>query len=223
MAIRIGDVAPDFVAETTLGTIRFHEWIGDQWAILFSHPRDFTPVCTTELGYLASLMHAFDKRRTRVIGLSADSLDDHRRWIADIEATQGARVSFPLIADVHLRVAKRYDMVHRKARGGGCSETETATVRSVFVIAPDKRIQAMLAYPASTGRNFDEVLRLLDALQLAATHAVATPVNWKPGEDVIIPASLSDEEAGRCYPQGFRVYTPYLRTAPPPRAPRVEP
>lgn len=216
MAIRIGDPAPDFTAVTTLGMIRFHEWIGDRWAILFSHPRDFTPVCTTELGYIASLAHAFDKRRTRVIGLSADSLAEHRRWVVHIEATQGAAVTFPLIADPELRIARLYDMVHARAAGAGETAMDNATLRSVFVIGPDKRVQALLAYPVSIGRNFDEVLRLLDALQLTATHPVATPVNWKPGEDVIISPSLSDEEAARLYPQGFRTYTSYLRKAPPP-------
>jgi alkyl hydroperoxide reductase subunit AhpC len=215
MAIRIGDTAPDFLADTTAGAIRFHQWIGDRWAILFSHPKDFTPVCTTELGYIASLMHAFDKRGTRVIGLSADSVQEHRRWIADIEGTQGNAVTFPLIGDADLRVAKLYDMIHPNAPGEGCTEADTATVRSVFVIGPDKKVKAMLAYPASTGRNFDEVLRLLDALQLTATHAVVTPVNWKPGEDVIIATTVSDEEASQRYPQGFKTYTPYLRTVQP--------
>jgi thioredoxin-dependent peroxiredoxin len=212
MAIRIGDVAPDFVADSTQGPIRFHEWIGDTWTILFSHPKDFTPVCTTELGYLASLMHAFDKRHTKVIGLSADTLDEHRRWVADIEQLQGQPVTYPLIGDPDLRVAKLYDMVHPKANGDGRTEADNATVRSVFLIGPDKKVKAMIVYPANTGRNFDEVLRLLDSLQLTATHAVATPVNWKPGEEVILPASLLDEEARRQYPQGFRTYTPYLRT-----------
>jgi alkyl hydroperoxide reductase subunit AhpC len=213
MALRLGDTAPNFVAATTQGSIRFHEWIGDHWAILFSHPKDFTPVCTTELGYIASLMHAFDKRYTKVIGLSADSVEDHHRWIADIEETQGHSVTYPLIADADLRVAKLYDMIHPKANGDHRTEADNATVRSVFFIGPDKKVKAMLAYPASTGRNFDEVLRLLDSLQLTATHAVATPVNWKPGEDVIISAAVSDEDALQAYPQGFKTYTPYLRTA----------
>ena len=217
MALRIGDMAPDFVAETTAGTIRFHQWIGDQWAILFSHPKDFTPVCTTELGYIASLMHAFDKRHTKVIGLSADSVAAHHRWAADIEETQGHAVTFPLIADADLRVAKRYDMVHPKANGTTRTEADNATVRSVFLIGPDKRVKAMLAYPPSTGRNFDEVLRLLDALQLTATHALATPVNWQPGEDVIIPTAVSDAEATQLYPQGFKAIKPYLRTVQQPR------
>lgn len=218
MAIRIGDVAPDFVAESTVGTIHFHEWIGDHWAILFSHPKDFTPVCTTELGYIASLMHAFDKRNTKVIGLSADTVDEHRRWLADIEETQGHPVTFPLIADAALRVAKRFDMVHPKANGPARTEADNATVRSVFLIGPDKRVMATLTYPPSTGRNFDEVLRLLDALQFTATHALATPVNWQPGEDAIIPTTISDEEAQRRYPQGFKASKPYLRMVPPPDA-----
>jgi alkyl hydroperoxide reductase subunit AhpC len=216
MAIRLGDVAPDFVAETTTGQIRFHEWIGDHWAILFSHPRDFTPVCTTELGYLASLMHAFEKRRTRVIGLSADSVADHQRWMADIEETQGHAVTFPLIADPELTIAKRYGMVQSKANAIR-DEADNATVRSVFLIGPDKRVKAMLIYPASTGRNFDEVLRLLDSLQLTAAREVVTPVNWRPGEDVIIATSVSDEQANREYPQGFRIYKPYLRLVQQPR------
>jgi thioredoxin-dependent peroxiredoxin len=217
MAIRIGDTAPDFTAETTAGKIRFHQWIGDRWAILFSHPKDFTPVCTTELGYIASLMHAFEKRNTGIVGLSADSADEHRRWVVDIEATQGHAVTFPLIADTDLRIAKLYGMIHPKAHYDACTEADTATVRSVFVIGPDKRVKALLAYPATTGRNFDELLRLLDALQLTASHRVATPANWKPGEDVIISTSVSDEEARRLYPQGYKTYTPYLRTVQPPQ------
>jgi alkyl hydroperoxide reductase subunit AhpC len=217
MAIRLGDIAPDFVAESTEGSIRFHEWIGDQWAILFSHPKDFTPVCTTELGYIASLMHAFDKRNTKVIGLSADTVIEHQRWVTDIEETQGHAVTYPLIGDADLRVAKLYDMIHPKANGDKRTEADNATVRSVFLIGPDKKVKAMLVYPPSTGRNFDEVLRLLDSLQLTATHAVATPVNWKPGEDVIISTALSDEEAKREYPQGFKTSKPYLRTVQQPR------
>jgi len=217
MAIRIGDEAPDFEAETTVGRIRFHDWIGDQWAILFSHPKDFTPVCTTELGYMATLTHAFEKRSTKVIGLSADTVGEHQRWAADIEETQGHPITFPLIADADLRVAKRYYMVHPKANGGRRTEADNATVRSLFVIGPDKRVQAILIYPPSTGRNFDEVLRLLDALQLTAMHAVATPVNWQPGEEVMIPIAISDAEAKRLYPQGFKSSKPYLRTVPQPR------
>ena len=217
MAIRIGDVAPDFTAETTEGRIHFHEWIGKGWAILFSHPKDFTPVCTTELGYMASLMHAFDKRHTKVIGLSADSVSDHQRWLAEIEDTQGYAVTYPLIGDAGLKVAKLYDMLPPKANGHKRTEADNATVRSVFLIGPDKQVKAMLVYPETTGRNFDEVLRLLDSLQLTATHDVATPVNWKPGEDVIIPVSVSDAEAKKEYPQGFKTYTPYLRTVQQPK------
>ena len=217
MAIRIGDTAPDFRAESTAGTIRFHQWIGDHWAILFSHPKDFTPVCTTELGYIASLMHAFDKRNTKVIGLSADSVAEHQRWAADIEELHGHPVTFPLIADTDLRVAKRFDMVHPRANGHTRTEADNATVRSVFLIGPDKRVKAMLAYPPSTGRNFDEVLRLLDALQFTATYALATPVNWQPGEDVIIPTTVSDAEANQRFPLGFKANKPYLRTVQQPR------
>jgi alkyl hydroperoxide reductase subunit AhpC len=186
--------------------------MGDRWTILFSHPRDFTPVCTTELGYLASLMHAFEKRRTRVIGLSADTVDEHRRWMADIEKIQGQPVTYPLIGDPDLRIAKLYQMLPASANGDHRTEADNATVRSVFVIGPDKTVKAMLVYPVNTGRNFDEVLRLLDSLQLTATHPVSTPVNWKPGEDVIIPAALSDAEAIQQYPDGLRTYAPYLRT-----------
>jgi alkyl hydroperoxide reductase subunit AhpC len=217
MAIRIGDVAPDFAAETTQGPIHFHQWIGEGWAILFSHPKDFTPVCTTELGYMASLMHAFDKRHTKVIGLSTDSVSDHQRWLAEIEETQGYAVTYPLIGDADSKIAKLYDMLPPKANGRKRTEADNATVRSVFLIGPDKQVKAMLAYPANTGRNFDEVLRLLDSLQLTAMHDVATPVNWKPGEDVIIPVSVSDAEARKEYPQGFKTYTPYLRTVQQPR------
>jgi len=217
MALQLGDTAPDFEAQTTQGKIRFHEWIGDSWAVLFSHPKDFTPVCTTELGYMATLTHAFEKRSTKVIGLSADTVGEHQRWAADIEETQGHPITFPLIADADLRVAKRYDMVHPKANGGRRTEADNATVRSLFVIGPDKRVQAILIYPPSTGRNFDEVLRLLDALQLTAMHAVATPVNWQPGEEVMIPIAISDAEAKRLYPQGFKSSKPYLRTVPQPR------
>ena len=212
MTIRIGDVAPDFTAETTQGPIRFHEWIGDHWAILFSHPKDFTPVCTTELGYLASLMHAFEKRHTKVIGLSADTVEEHHHWMADIEKIQGQPVTYPLIGDPDLRVAELYQMIPARVNGDGRTESDSATVRSVLVIGPDKIVKAMLAYPVNTGRNFDEVLRLLDSLQLTATHPVSTPVNWKPGEDVIIPAALSDAEAIQQYPDGLRTYAPYLRT-----------
>ncbi len=217
MTIRIGDTAPDFTAETTEGTIRFHEWIGDHWAILFSHPKDFTPVCTTELGYLAGLKQEFDKRNCRIIGLSIDPVADHKRWVGDIKETQGHAVNYPLIGDPDLTVAKLYDMIHPNASGGPRTAVDNATIRSVFIIGPDKKVKAMLVYPMSAGRNFDEVLRLLDALQINAKHTVATPVNWKPGQDVIIPPSVSDEEARKKYPQGFKTLKPYLRTVSEPR------
>jgi alkyl hydroperoxide reductase subunit AhpC len=212
MSIRLGENAPDFTAETTEGTIRFHEWIGDHWAILFSHPKDFTPVCTTELGYLAGLKPEFDKRNTKIIGLSIDPVGDHKEWVKDIAETQGHAVNYPLIGDPDLTVAKLYDMIHPEASGAGPrTAVDNATVRSVFLIGPDKKVKATLVYPMSAGRNFDEVLRLLDALQLNAKHTVATPVNWKPGEDVIIPTSVSNDAAMQKYPQGFKTVKPYLR------------
>lgn len=217
MSIRIGDDAPDFTAESTEGTIKFHEWIGDKWAILFSHPKDFTPVCTTELGHVAALKPEFDKRNTRVIGLSADPVSDHERWVGDIKETQGHAVNYPLIGDHDLEVAKKYDMIHPNAVPGKRSAAENSTVRSVFVIGPDKKVKATLCYPMSTGRSFDEVLRLLDSIQLTAKHAVATPANWKPGQDVIIPASVSDDDAKKKYPQGFKTHKPYLRTVTQPK------
>ncbi len=211
MAIRIGDEAPDFTADTTQGKIRFHEWIGNGWAILFSHPKDFTPVCTTELGYMAKLKPEWAKRNTKVIGLSVDPVTDHSRWMKDIEETQGAKVDYPLIGDADLNVAKLYDMIHPNASAGPRTAADNATVRSVFIVGPDKKVKAMLVYPMTSGRNFDEVLRLLDSLQMSAKNAVATPVNWKPGEKVIIPASVSDEDARKKYPQGFKTLKPYLR------------
>ena len=217
MSLRLGDEAPNFTAETTEGTIDFHQWIGDKWAILFSHPKDFTPVCTTELGYVARLKPEFDKRNTKVIGLSVDPVRDHKAWLADIHETQGYAINYPLIGDSDLVVAKLYDMIHPNASAGPRSATDNATVRSVFFVGPDKKIRATLTYPMSAGRNFDEVLRLLDALQLNARHAVATPVNWKPGDDVIIPTSVSDADAHKKYPQGFRVIKPYLRTVAQPK------
>ncbi|MFP4592722.1 peroxiredoxin [uncultured Ralstonia sp.] len=217
MAIRIGDEAPDFTAQTTEGTIQFHQWIGDGWAILFSHPKDFTPVCTTELGYMAGLKPEFDKRGTKIIGLSIDPVDDHKRWLSDIEETQGHAINYPLIGDADLTIAKLYDMIHPNASPGPRTAADNATIRSVFLIGPDKKVKAMLVYPMSAGRNFDEVLRLLDSLQLNAKHTVATPVNWKPGEDVIIPTSVSDEDAKKKYPQGFKTLKPYLRTVAQPR------
>ena len=217
MTIRIGDVAPDFTAETTEGTVRFHEWIGSSWAILFSHPKDFTPVCTTELGYMAGLKPDFDRRNTKIIGLSVDPVSDHKRWVGDIKETQGHAVNYPMIGDDNLAVAKLYDMIHPNASGGPRSANDNATVRSVFIIGPDKKVKAMLVYPMSAGRNFDEVLRLLDSLQLNAKHSVATPVNWKPGQDVIIPTSVSDEDAKKKYPHGFKTLKPYLRVVAQPK------
>ncbi|WP_042879926.1 peroxiredoxin [Cupriavidus necator] len=218
MAIRLGEQAPDFTADTTEGKIKFHEWIGDSWAILFSHPKDFTPVCTTELGYMAGLKPEFDKRNTKIIGLSVDPVSDHQRWAKDIEETQGHAVNYPMIGDADLTVAKLYDMIHPEASGSGPrTAVDNATIRSVFIIGPDKKVKAMLVYPMSAGRNFDEVLRLLDSLQVNAKHTVATPVNWKPGEDVIIPTSVSDEDAKKKYPQGFKTLKPYLRTVEQPK------
>ena len=217
MAIRIGDEAPDFTADTTEGTLNFHQWIGDGWAILFSHPKDFTPVCTTELGYLAKLKPEFDKRNTKILGLSIDPVSDHEKWVGDIEETQGNAVNYPLIGDENLVVAKLYDMIHPNASGGSRTAVDNATERSVFLVGPDKKIKAMLIYPMSAGRNFDEVLRLLDSLQLNAKHTVATPVNWRPGDDVIIPTSVSDEDAKKKYPDGFKTLKPYLRTVAQPK------
>ena len=217
MTIRIGDEAPDFTAETTEGTVRFHEWIADKWAILFSHPKDFTPVCTTELGYMARLKPEFDRRNTKIIGISVDPVSDHQRWVADIKETQGYAVNYPMIGDGDLQVAKLYDMLPASAAGGKRTAVDNATVRSVFVIGPDKKVKAMIVYPMSTGRNFDEVVRLLDSVQLTAKHTVATPVNWQPGQDVIIPTSVSDEDARKKYPQGFKTHKPYLRTVKQPK------
>ena len=213
MSLRINSEAPNFTAETTQGTITFHDWIGNSWAILFSHPKDFTPVCTTELGYMAGLVPEFTRRNTKIIGLSVDPVANHARWAADIEETQGHAVTYPMIGDSDLNVAKLYDMLPEAAEGsaGGRTAADNATVRSVFVIGPDKKVKAMLVYPMSSGRNFDEVLRLLDSLQLNAKHTVATPVNWKPGEDVIIPTSVSNDAAMQKYPQGFKTVKPYLR------------
>jgi alkyl hydroperoxide reductase subunit AhpC len=217
MSLRIGDEAPNFTAETTQGRIDFHEWIGDGWAILFSHPKDFTPVCTTELGYMAKLQPEFQKRSCKVIGLSIDPVDDHARWAKDIEETQGTAPNYPIIGDADLNVAKLYDMIHPNAAGGKRTAADNATVRSVFVVGPDKKVKLTLTYPMSTGRNFDEVLRVLDSIQLTARHAVATPVNWKPGEDVIIPTSVSDEDAKKKYPDGWKTLRPYLRVVAQPK------
>jgi thioredoxin-dependent peroxiredoxin len=211
MSLRIGDEAPNFKAETTQGTIDFHEWIGDGWAILFSHPKDFTPVCTTELGYMAKLQPEFAKRNTKVMGLSIDPVDDHKRWSKDIEETQGTAPNYPMIGDADLNVAKLYDMIHPNASGGKRTAADNFTIRSVFVVGPDKKIKLILTYPMTTGRNFDEVLRVLDSMQLTAKHKVATPVNWKQGEDVIIAGSVSDDEAKQKYPEGWKAPKPYLR------------
>ena len=220
MSLRLNDTAPNFVAETTQGTIDFHEWIGDSWAVLFSHPKDFTPVCTTELGYMARIKPEFDKRNTKIIGLSVDPASSHAKWAADIEETQGAKVTYPMIGDPELKVAKLYDML--PADAGTSSDGRTAatnqTVRTVFVVGPDKKIKLMLVYPMSAGRNFDEVLRVIDSLQLTAKHKVATPVNWKDGDDVIILGSVSDDDARKQYPQGWKAPRPYLRIVPQPKA-----
>jgi alkyl hydroperoxide reductase subunit AhpC len=209
MAIRLGDIAPDFEAQTTEGKIRFHEWLGNGWGILFSHPKDFTPVCTTELGAVARLKSEFDKRNTKVLALSVDSVEDHKRWTGDIEETQSCKMNYPIIADPERKVANLYDMIHPNAN-------DTLTVRSVFIIGPDKKVKLTLTYPASTGRNFDEIVRVLDSLQLTAQHSVATPANWKNGEDVIVAPSLSDAQAREKFPKGFRTLKPYLRVTPQP-------
>ena len=218
MTLRINSEAPDFTAETTEGVIKFHEWIGDSWAMLFSHPKDFTPVCTTELGYLASLQSDFEERNCKIIGLSVDSVADHILWLADIEETQGHAVEYPLIGDTELKVAKLYDMLPEDAgdTAEGRTAVDNATVRSVFLIGPDKKIKAMLIYPMSSGRNFDEILRILDSNQLTALHQVATPVNWKQGEDVIIVSAVSDEQAKKRYPDGWKSPKSYIRIVPSP-------
>ncbi len=219
MSLRIGDKAPDFEAETTKGRIRFHDWIGDSWCLLFSHPKDFTPVCTTELGYLAKLEPEFRKRHCRIIGLSVDPVTDHKRWLADIKEATGGEVHYPLIGDSDLAVAKLYDML--PAEAGSSSDGRTPvmnqTVRTVYLIGPDKLIKAMIVYPMSSGRNFDEVLRLLDSCQLTAKHQVATPANWQRGEDVIIVPSVSDEDAKKRFPKGWKAVKPYIRVVPQPR------
>ena len=211
MTLRIGDTAPNFQAQTTEGQIDFHQWIGDKWAILFSHPKDFTPVCTTELGTMAKMKAEFDKRSAKIIGLSADPVDDHKRWAKDIEETQGSAVNYPMIGDPDLKVAKLYDMLPAEAVAGKRTAAENATVRTVFMIGPDKKIKLMLFYPMTTGRNFDEVLRVLDSMQLTAKHKVATPANWKQGQDVIIAGSVNDEDAKKLFPQGWKAPKPYLR------------
>ena len=218
MSLHIGDEAPNFTADTTEGSIDFHEWVGDGWAILFSHPKDFTPVCTTELGYMAGLKPEFERRSCKIIGLSVDSVEDHVAWSKDIEETQGHAVNYPIIDGSSLEIAKAYDMLHPNASGKAKERTaaDNQTVRSVFVIGPDKKVKAMLTYPMSTGRNFDEVLRLLDSVQLTAAHKVATPVNWKDGDDVIIVPAVSNEEAQERFPEGWESPKPYIRIVPQP-------
>jgi alkyl hydroperoxide reductase subunit AhpC len=213
MSLRINDTAPDFTAKTTQGTVNFHQWIGDQWAILFSHPKDFTPVCTTELGYMARIEPEFTKRNAKLIGLSVDPVENHSKWAADIEETQGAAVNYPMIGDTDLTVAKLYNML--PAAEAGTSEGRTAatnaTVRSVFIIGPDKKIKLMMTYPMTTGRNFDEIIRVLDSMQMTAKHKVATPANWQPGDDVIISGAVNDDEAKTLFPNGWKALKPYLR------------
>ena len=218
MGIRIGSTAPDFEADTTHGKIRFHEWLGDSWGILFSHPKDFTPVCTTELGYMAKLKPEFDKRGVKVIGLSAEGVERHAGWAKDIEETQGTAPNFPMIGDGDLAVSKLYDMLPDEAAPGAArTPADNQTVRNVYVIGPDKKIKLTIAYPMTTGRNFDEVLRVVDSMQLTAKHKVATPVNWKQGDDVIIAGSVSDDDAKKTYPQGWKAPKPYIRIVPQPR------
>jgi alkyl hydroperoxide reductase subunit AhpC len=219
MSLRIGDEAPNFKVQTTQGPIDFHQWIGNQWAILFSHPKDFTPVCTTELGYMARIKPEFDKRNTKLIGLSVDSVEDHVRWSKDIEETQGTAPNYPMIGDSDFKVAKLYDMLPAEVSGDAKSRTpaDNATVRAVFVIGPDKKIKLILMYPMTTGRNFDEVLRALDSMQLTAKHKVATPANWKQGEDVIISGAVKDEDAKKQYPEGWKAPKPYIRIVPQPK------
>jgi len=218
MSLRIGDTAPDFEADTTQGPISFHDWIGDSWAVLFSHPKDFTPVCTTELGYMASINPAFEKRGVKILGLSVDSLSDHEEWAKDIERTQGTAPNYPIVADPEFKVAKAYEMLPADASGDASARTpvDNQTVRNVFVIGPDKKIKLILIYPMSAGRNFDEVLRVIDSLQLTADHKVSTPAQWQPGEDVIIAGSVSDEEARETYPDGWESPAPYIRIVPQP-------
>jgi thioredoxin-dependent peroxiredoxin len=219
MSVLLSEVAPDFDAETTEGRIRFHDWIGDSWAVLFSHPKDFTPVCTTELGYMAKIKPEFDRRNVKVIGLSVDTAEDHRAWAKDIQETQGHAPNYPIISDEDFHVSKLYGMLPADTSGdpSGRTPADNQTVRNVFVIGPDKRVKLILLYPMTTGRNFDEVLRVIDSLQLTARHKVATPVNWRPGEDVIIVGSVPDEEAWQRYPEGWKAPRPYIRIVPQPR------
>ena len=219
MTLKIGDTAPDFEAQTTEGRMRFHEWIGDSWAVVFSHPKDFTPVCTTELGYMAKIKPEFERRNVKIVGLSVDPIDKHARWAADIEETQGHAPNYPLIGDADFKVSKLYGMLPADTSGdpGGRTPADNQTVRNVFVVGPDKKIKLILVYPMTTGRNFDEVLRVIDSLQLTARHKVATPVNWQQGDDVIIAGSVSDDEADRTYPDGWESPRPYIRIVPQPR------
>jgi alkyl hydroperoxide reductase subunit AhpC len=219
MPLQLGETAPDFEAETTEGRIKFHDWIGDSWVVLFSHPKDFTPVCTTELGYLAKVKPEFDKRNTKIIGLSVDAVDNHSKWAKDIEETQGAAPNYPIIGDPSLEISKLYGMLPASASGDSSTRTpaDNQTVRNVFVIGPDKKVKLVIAYPMTTGRNFDEVIRVIDSLQLTAKHKVATPVNWKQGDEVIIAGSVSDEEAKTIYPNGWKAPKPYLRIVPQPQ------
>ena len=219
MTLQIGDTAPDFEAQTTEGPVRFHDWIGDSWAVLFSHPKDFTPVCTTELGYMAKIKPEFNKRSVKIIGLSVDPVDDHNKWSNDIKETQGLAPNYPMIGDTDLSISKLYGMLPASAAGDPSKRTpaDNQTVRNVFVIGPDKKIKLIIVYPMTTGRNFDEVLRVIDSLQLTAKHKVATPVNWRQGDDVIIAGSVSDEDARKTYPQGWKAPRPYIRIVPAPR------
>jgi thioredoxin-dependent peroxiredoxin len=219
MTLQIGDTAPDFEAQTTEGPVRFHDWIGDSWAVLFSHPKDFTPVCTTELGYMAKIKPEFNKRNVKIIGLSVDRVDDHTKWANDIKETQGLAPNYPMIGDTDLSISKLYGMLPASAPGDPSKRTpaDNQTVRNVFVIGPDKKIKLIIVYPMTTGRNFDEVLRVIDSLQLTAKHKVATPVNWRQGDDVIIAGSVSDEDARKTYPQGWKAPRPYIRIVPAPR------
>jgi len=219
MALQLGETAPDFEADTTQGRIRFHEWLGDSWGVLFSHPKDFTPVCTTELGYMARIKPEFDKRRVKIIGLSVDPVDRHSKWADDIKDTQGVAPNFPMIGDPDLKISKLYGMLPASASGSaeGRTPADNQTVRNVFVVGPDKKIKLILVYPMTTGRNFDEVLRVIDSMQLTAKHRVATPVNWKDGDEVIISGSVSDDEAKTIYPDGWKAPRPYIRIVPQPR------
>jgi len=219
MAFRIGDTAPDFTAETSQGKIRFHDWIGDSWAVLFSHPKDFTPVCTTELGYMAKMKPEFDKRNVKIIGLSVDPVDSHSKWANDIKETQGTAPNFPIIGDPSLEISKLWDMLPAAASGDAAKRTaaDNQTVRNVFVVGPDKKIKLILVYPMTTGRNFDEVLRVIDSMQLTAKHRVATPANWKQGEDVILTGAVTDDEAKKLYPEGWKTLKPYTRVVPAPK------